>query len=49
MCAADTNFEAVDPDTRSSNGWGTVRECRDYDSVVSWAESHKVSSDEGIM
>ncbi|KAI1324528.1 hypothetical protein F5Y16DRAFT_402383 [Xylariaceae sp. FL0255] len=49
MCAADTNLENVDPKTHLTNGWDQVKQCRDYDQVVAWAEQFANSSDSGIV
>ncbi|KAL2827693.1 hypothetical protein BJY01DRAFT_228955 [Aspergillus pseudoustus] len=38
MCAADTNIEALEPNTRGTDGWGQHRVCRDYQTVFDWAE-----------
>jgi hypothetical protein len=38
MCAADTNLEVLDRDTRATDGWGQERVCRDYQSVFDWAD-----------
>ncbi len=48
MCAADTNLETVDPETRVTTGWNSERQCRDYASVLAWAEQWRNSSDTGI-
>ncbi|RAL12391.1 uncharacterized protein BO97DRAFT_424480 [Aspergillus homomorphus CBS 101889] len=49
ICAADTNLEELDPDTRVTTGWGQVRQCRDYASVVAWAEKWANSSERDIL
>ncbi|KAL2796246.1 hypothetical protein BJX66DRAFT_336260 [Aspergillus keveii] len=38
MCAADTNIEVLDRDTRATDGWGEQRVCRDYQKVFEWAD-----------
>ena len=48
MCAADTNLEAVNPETDSITGWGSLRQCRDFEGVVDWASQWKNSSSGGI-
>lgn len=49
MCAADTNLEVLDPVTHVTSGWGQPKQCRDYRSVVAWAEKWANSSDTGIL
>lgn len=49
MCASDTNMEYVDKDILGTNGWGFERKCRDYNSVVEWAEKWKNSTAGGIV
>ncbi|MCJ1446042.1 MAG: hypothetical protein MMC23_006547 [Stictis urceolatum] len=48
MCAADTNLEVVDHVTRTTNGWGREKKCRDYAKVVEFAERWANSTDRGI-
>lgn len=48
MCAADTNLEVINPETDATTGWGSQRVCRDYDSVMKWAESWANSTAAGI-
>ncbi|PHH90571.1 hypothetical protein CDD83_3258 [Cordyceps sp. RAO-2017] len=38
MCAADTNLEPINLETRAVNGWGVERKCRDYEAIKDWAE-----------
>lgn len=47
MCAADTNLEVLDKN-RKTNGWGREKKCRDYWSVVEFAERYADSVDQGI-
>ncbi|OKL61820.1 hypothetical protein UA08_03024 [Talaromyces atroroseus] len=49
MCAADTNLEHVNRETRITTGWGSDKLCRDYGQVVDWAVQWANSSDTGIM
>ncbi|KAF2496999.1 hypothetical protein BU16DRAFT_617031 [Lophium mytilinum] len=49
MCAADTNFETVDQEHHTVNGWGSERQCRDYGEVVRWAELWRNDSSSGIL
>ncbi|MCJ1330825.1 hypothetical protein MMC10_007512 [Thelotrema lepadinum] len=37
MCAADTNFEPVDPVTGGTRGYGEEKVCRDFEGVKRWA------------
>ena len=37
MCAADTSLEGK---TEAGPGWGSKHECKDYDAVLAWANSH---------
>lgn len=48
MCAADTNLETINPETDATTGWGSERVCRDYDSVMKWAELYANSTAVGI-
>ncbi|TVY33307.1 Oxidase [Lachnellula subtilissima] len=43
MCAADTNIEYPD-ENGLLTGWGSKRSCRDYESVVMWAERWRVDN-----
>jgi hypothetical protein len=49
MCAADTNLEVLNHTTHLTNGWGQKKQCRDYESVFSWAEKWANSTDTGIV
>ena len=49
MCAADTNLEVLDRETRLTDGWGSERKCRDYQGVSRWAEEWRDSEDVGIV
>lgn len=49
MCAADTNLEMLDRETRLTNGWGQPKQCRDYAHISAWAERYADSSDTGIV
>lgn len=49
MCAADTNLEVVSRENHTTNGWGQEKICRDYKSVVEYAELWANSTDTGIV
>ena len=48
MCAADSTLEAVDVDGTSTDGWGSVHECRNFDALFEWAESNTLGGENGI-
>jgi hypothetical protein len=48
MCAADTNLEPLDPVTEATNGWGSLRTCRDFEKVKRYAEVWKSTTHVGI-
>lgn len=43
MCASDTNMEYPDEDGLLT-GWGNNHTCRNYQSVVAWAEQWRVDN-----
>ena len=51
-CNADTTLEYLREGGAGNNpgvdGWGSVHQCRDYDAVIAWAESHRVTGEGGI-
>ena len=49
MCAADTNLEVVSRQNHTTNGWGKEKKCRDYKSVVEYAELLANSTDTGTV
>ena len=54
MCTADTTLENLEQRAdgggllASVDGWGTTHMCRDYESLVQWAEVHRATDDGGI-
>lgn len=49
MCASDTTLEPLDPELGGVTGWGVMRKCRDYQTVINWAEAHRASNEKGYM
>lgn len=50
MCGADTALEGQSKHTKEpgTSGTGSYHICKDYDALLSWSESHRVSNMEGF-
>lgn len=50
MCCGDTAFEGQASDTNEPGilGEGSLHMCNDYEKIRSWAQSHRVSSQDGF-
>jgi len=46
MCAADISLEGK---TDAGPGWGSKHECKDYDALLKWANTHDVFKYRGLM
>jgi hypothetical protein len=46
MCAADINLEGK---TDAGQGWSSKHECKDYDALLEWANTHDVFKYRGLM
>lgn len=49
MCAADSNIEPVDKKLGGVTGWGSVRVCRSFDTLVAWASEHSSGGKTSIL
>ena len=49
MCAGDATLEPVDDELGGVTGWDTVRVCRDYERLKTWAEAHRANNLRGFL